>query len=222
MPPIYTKTGDQGETGLLGQVRVSKASARIEAIGAVDELNAAIGVARAILGQGVGTGTASGAYVDVMLRQQPKHLGPNVDTKQDPSQSQDDKLDQWLATLQSHLFSIGAELASPNGGHEDVTEADVVGLEHQIDSWTSELPALTRFILPGGSLAGAELHRARAVCRRAERALVGLNHAEPDRPLRPELLRFVNRLSDALFTAARWVNHQSGVVETIWQGNNHE
>lgn len=200
--PIYTKTGDQGETGLLGKVRVSKASARIEAIGSVDELNATIGVIRSFLAE---RGASSERQAVSSSASQTAHYLLLT------------TYDQWLVELQSHLFAIGAELASPNGGHEDVNESDIVALEQQIDAWTAGLPELTRFILPGGSPIGAELHRARAVCRRAERALVALIAAEPDRPVRPALLKFMNRLSDALFTAARFANHLDKVVETPWQ-----
>ncbi len=199
--PIYTKTGDQGETGLFGKVRLSKASPRIAAIGAIDELNAAIGVVRSLLQR-----TANGERRTADPEQLAADSGLRFAV-----------CDAWLATIQSHLFSIGAELATPNGGHEAVSDADVAALEQQIDRWTSELPELTRFILPGGTVVGAELHRARVIGRAAERAVVALNEAETDRPVRPELLRFLNRLSDALFAAARWVNHLHGVSDTPWE-----
>jgi cob(I)alamin adenosyltransferase len=178
---IYTKTGDDGSTGLLGPGRVSKSDPRVEAYGAVDELNACLGVARALDAQ------------------------------------------RWLESesleIQSKLFNLGAELATTAPAALEklarLGDADVAQLEHWIDRFEAELPALTRFILPGGSALAAELHRARTVCRRAERRLVALKSTEP---VEPRLLIYLNRLADLLFVMARWSNAKAGLKETEWTG----
>jgi cob(I)alamin adenosyltransferase len=179
---IYTKTGDAGQTGLFGGARVSKADPRVAAYGDVDELNSAIGVARA------------------------HGLEP--------------RKDGWLARIQSELFDLGAELATVQKKQSALSsllldEEDVVKLEAAIDELESELEPLKAFILPGGTLAASALHVARTVCRRAERALVALAANEP---LRPEALRYVNRLSDLLFVMARSANHDAQRPDVPWSG----
>jgi cob(I)alamin adenosyltransferase len=177
---IYTKTGDAGETGLFGGGRVSKASARVEAYGDVDELNSAIGVAR---------------------------LYPI-----------DGARDALLGDIQSELFDLGGELAAVPG--KDVIgprigDAEIVRLERAIDAAEEELAPLKTFVLPGGSPGGAHLHLARTVCRRAERAVVALAGGEA---VRPEVLRYLNRLSDLLFVLARLANARAGVADVPWEG----
>jgi cob(I)alamin adenosyltransferase len=179
--PIYTKQGDDGTTGLVGGIRLSKADARFTALGTVDELNATLGLARSLATDGDGR-----------------------------------RMGFWLERLQPRCFELGSELASPGGEHRFVTETDVTELEAQIDAWQTTLPKLTHFILPGGSPLGAELHRTRAVARRAERAVVRLAAATD---VRPVVLKWLNRLSDALFVAARIANHEAGVTETVWEGS---
>jgi len=179
---IYTKTGDDGETGLFGGARVSKASDRVDTYGTVDELNAVLGVAR----------------------------GRTMPTE----------LDGPLARIQSELFTLGAELATVSGKEDKLgiallTEAQVVWLEGAIDAADAPLPPLKTFVLPGGTEAAAALHLARTVCRRAERALVALSTHEP---VRPELVRYLNRLSDLLFTFARRANQLGGVDDVPWVG----
>jgi cob(I)alamin adenosyltransferase len=177
---IYTKTGDDGGTGLFDGTRVSKADPRVAAYGDVDELNAGLGLARAALDD---------AQVSAMLEQ-----------------------------VQRDLFAVGARLADPAKKiAQRVTKAavgsdDIARLEGWIDLLEAELPPLRRFILAGGSPAGAALHVARTVCRRAERAMVGLGSDA----FEPELLVYVNRLSDLLFVMARAVNHRAGTAETEW------
>ena len=177
---IYTKTGDTGQTSLFDNSRVSKADARVDAYGEVDEVNACLGVARS-------------AVVD-----------PDVDA--------------LIEALQKDLFAIGARLADPSARiaarvtKAAVAEADVERLEQAIDRLEAELPPLTRFILPGGSPAGAALHLARTVCRRAERRVVALGSAQVE----PIVIVYLNRLSDLLFVAARAVNHRAGARETEW------
>jgi len=182
---IYTKTGDDGSTGLFGGDRVSKAHPRIEACGAVDELNAALGLAlTADLEQGVR---------DVLLQ------------------------------VQSALFTIGAELASPPPAAQKlaqrnvgITKEDITGLEQAIDRVEAALPTLKQFILPGGSKSAALLHQARAVCRRAERCVVALHR---DQPVDEGILIYLNRLSDLLFTVARDANRRAGIADIPWQPN---
>lgn len=120
----------------------------------------------------------------------------------------------WLEGTQPRCFELGSELASPAGEHRFLTEAEVAALESQIDAWQRSLPELTHFILPGGSRLGAELHRTRAVARRAERAVVRLAVAAD---VRPVVLKWLNRLSDALFVAARVANQEANVTEMVWK-----
>jgi len=179
---IYTKTGDDGTTGLLGAGRVSKDDPRIESYGTVDELNAVLGLARA--------------------------AGLDADA------------DALVARLQGDLFAVGAALADPDPAgkfHNAVKDGLAARLESEIDRLEAELAPLTRFILPGGSPAAAQLHLARTICRRAERLVVRLAH-RPDGAVPPNLVAYLNRLSDFLFVLARAVNHRSGVGDTPWAG----
>lgn len=180
---IYTKTGDSGQTGLLGGSRVSKASRRIEAIGAVDEANAAFG-------------TVFGAPAPVAAR---------------------------ICWIQSRLFDVGAELASPPGGrvaHALLSKDHTAELEASIDAMDALLPPLQYFILPGGSAPASALHVARTTVRRAERTVISLYKSSSD-PARTDLIAFLNRLSDWAFTAARLTNLELGVAEVPWtrEGN---
>jgi cob(I)alamin adenosyltransferase len=132
--------------------------------------------------------------------------------------AKDDDLRQALAAIQEQLFAVGARLADPSVriagrvAKAGVREDDVERLEHLIDRLEAELPPLRRFILPGGGEAGAWLHVARTVCRRAERRVVGLGEGAVE----PVLVRYLNRLSDLLFVMARAANHRQGVPETEW------
>lgn len=182
---IYTKTGDGGETSLFDGTRVSKADGRVEAYGDVDELNAWLGMVRAA---GLPDAPADGVDVaDAIVR------------------------------IQRDLFALGAMLADPAHAIADrvtkaaLGESDVARLESLIDRCEAELPPLRHFILAGGVPAGAALHLARTVCRRAERRIVALAPA-PD----ALAIRYVNRLSDLLFVLARAVNHRARAVETTW------
>ena len=178
-PRIYTRGGDRGETGLIGGQRVPKDHVRVEAYGAVNELNAQLGLVRALV--------------------------------------DDAEMKAVLDAVQHRLFDLGAELATPST--HPVTAALIVpghieGLEHIIDRYQGRLPALRAFILPGGTQAAASLHVARTIARRAERRLVTLARTEP---INPELLRYLNRLSDMLFVLARMANHQAGRPDVIWR-----
>ena len=179
---LYTRTGDAGDTSLFGGGRVPKHHPRVEAYGAVDELNSALGVAIAF------------------LRQR--------------------RLVTALQAIQNELFNIGSELASETGRKADAgrlfldPEAKIATLERLTDEYDARLPALRTFVLPSGSQAGALLHLARTVCRRAERAVVRLSHEEP---VNPDLLKYLNRLSDLLFVLARYVNKAARKPETPWR-----
>lgn len=186
---IYTKTGDGGETGLFGGERVSKASARVDAYGEIDELNSVLGVVRT---NTLGAVAASGG--------------------------EPDDFDTLLATIQSRLFDLGAELANAKGkdlGIPLVDDSDVDAMERAIDAAEKEVEPQKTFILPGGSRMAADLHVARCVCRRAERRLVAFAQ---EAEVRPVLVRYLNRLSDLLFTLARLANARAGVVDVPWVG----
>jgi cob(I)alamin adenosyltransferase len=186
---IYTKTGDKGETGLWGGDRVPKTHPRVAAYGDVDELNSNIGWALSVLGKD-------------------KNLA---------------FLRDCLGRVQEELFMVGALLATPEARRGRLSAPFDKGLpidasarlEREIDEMTAVLKPLKTFILPGGSLAGACLHMARSVCRRAERSAVALS--QTDR-LPEGLIVYLNRLSDHLFTAARWANAKAKCSETPWLG----
>lgn len=181
---IYTKTGDAGTTALGTGERVPKTSPRIAAYGTVDETNAVIGVARTQL---------AGAEPDV---------------------------DAMLLRVQNDLFDLGADLCVPDKGQKlpyeplRIADTQVARLESEIDQMNSELEPLRSFILPGGSPAGAALHVARTVSRRAERKMVELA-ALPDEPVSAAALKYINRLSDFLFVASRYVNNR-GKGDILW------
>ncbi len=181
---IYTRGGDRGETGLLGGDRVPKSDPRVEAYGSVDELNAALGLALARDAEGA------------------------LDRDE-------------LTRVQEDLFAIGARLAASDpdralerGTIPELDPTRVEELERWIDRLDEILPPLDAFVLPGGSPVGAQLHVARTVCRRAERAIVRLREADSE--LDEGVIPYVNRLSDLLFTLARSVNHRAGTPEARW------
>jgi cob(I)alamin adenosyltransferase len=185
---VYTRTGDRGETALVGGARVPKDAARIEAYGTVDELNAALGLAR--------------AFNVERLEQGEGHRW----------------LDEVLRRLQNELFDLGSELATPEDavyeGMHRIGDPQVRELEKLIDHCQKELPPLKSFVLPGGGRIGAALHQARTICRRAEREILRLSRAEP---LAEWPLRYVNRLSDLLFVLSRWVAKRLGEPEYLWE-----
>jgi len=182
---IYTRGGDAGETVLIGGVRVRKSDPRVAAYGRVDELGAAIGLALALDG----------------------HAG-HLDADR-------------VRAIQEDLFTIGARLAAAEparalekGTIPTLDAARIETLERWIDEMDEELPALDAFVLSGGSPAGAQLHVARTVCRRAERRIVGLLDDQPD--LARVIVPYLNRLSDLLFTLARFANARAGSPEPAW------
>lgn len=185
---IYTKTGDRGDTHLVGGQRVGKDDLRIECYGTVDELNSVIGMA--------------------------------VVSVQEARVSALQPLAAVLLRVQHELFNLGSILATlPEDvmpQQPRVTEAEIRALEADIDSMNADLPPLRSFVLPGGSRLNAELHQARTVCRRAERLLVRLFRAAPVDEVN---IRYLNRLSDALFVWSRWANLKLGAAEVLWQPN---
>ena len=174
---IYTRTGDQGMAGLVDGSRVSKSSARMAAIGEVDEANSALGVALTLVA--------------------------------------DDGHRRRLQVIQNELFDLGADVATPGEieGALRITAGQVERLEREIDAVNADLSPLTSFILPGGSPAAAAVHLARAIVRRAERAMVALNEAEP---INRDALAYVNRLSDHLFVTARQLAAGEG-GDVLWR-----
>lgn len=172
---IVTRTGDDGTTGLANGERVEKTHPRVEAFGAVDETNSAVGW---VLAEG----------------------------------GMEDSLRASLERIQHDLFEVGAELSLP--GHRCVTAEHVARLETELDALNAMLPPLKEFVLPGGNRPAAACHLARTFCRRAERRAWALAKTAE---LNPELMRYLNRLSDFLFVAARVLARRSGGVETLWR-----
>lgn len=172
---IYTRTGDDGSTGLGDGTRVGKDSARVTAYGTVDEANSAIGVLLAV---------------------------PSVA----------DDIRALLTTVQHQLFDLGGELCIP--GHAAITGDDVEALERQLDHYNDDLPPLKDFILPAGGEAASRCHLARTIVRRAERETVTLARRDA---VRPEAIRYLNRLSDLLFVLARVLARADGQGEVLWK-----
>ena len=171
---IYTKLGDAGETHLGDMSRVPKTHPRIEAYGAVDELNAQIGLALTVDGM-------------------PQRYGA------------------WLRRIQNDLFDVGADLSVPEGGERErlrVRAEQVDWLEEACDELNAQLKPLRSFVLPGGTPAAAQLHVCRTVCRRAERRALQVEDGNP------EVLRYLNRLSDLLFILSRGANRGE---EPLWE-----
>ncbi|MBI3288095.1 MAG: cob(I)yrinic acid a,c-diamide adenosyltransferase [Elusimicrobia bacterium] len=186
---IYTRTGDKGSTGLFGGDRVPKSHPRVASYGDIDELNSSLGLARAAL-----AGEAKLTSIDAALER-----------------------------VSAECFVIGALLATPADKLKKLSAPFDAGLpedapkrlESEIDAWDKDLSPLKTFILPGGGPAGSALHLARAVSRRAERAVVELSQREP---VPAGVIVYLNRLSTWLFVAARWVNRATGHAETPWIG----
>ncbi len=187
---IYTRQGDRGETRLAGGQRVTKDSPRIECYGAVDELNALVGMA-CVTAEEAATGEPAIGLLAAILKR-----------------------------VQHELFNLGSILATlPEDVHPRqarITAADIAQLEREIDGMNEPLPPLRSFVLPGGTRLNAELHLCRTVCRRAERRCVSLSKVE----MAPEeAVRYLNRLGDAFFVWSRWASHTLGVAEVLWDPN---
>jgi cob(I)alamin adenosyltransferase len=185
---VYTRRGDQGETDLVGGRRVPKDDPRIDAYGTVDELNAILGVVRAV-NTGASRRLAAARELDGILRR-----------------------------LQNELFDLGAELATPPEdfvpGMVRVGTAEVTALERLLDGCQRDLAPLKSFVLPGGGQVSAFLHVARTVCRRAERDVLRLMRVAE---VGPWPLAYLNRLSDLLFVLSRWIGHHLGEAEFLWE-----
>src|SRR2546428_8250329 len=185
---IYTRTGDAGDTALVGGRRVPKDAARVEAYGTIDELNSVIGLARVFNAERLSKGKAY-RWLDGVFRQ-----------------------------IQNELFDLGSELATPDDaayeGMHRVGEAEVKALEALMDQCQKDLAPLKSFVLPGGGRVGGFLHQARTVLRRAVRRILALSRVEPigDWPL-----KYVNRLGDLLFVLSRWVGKHLGETEYLWE-----
>jgi len=182
MTSIYTKTGDGGDTSLFGGGRVGKEDVRVDAYGQVDELNAAVGLARSM------------------------NLG---------------EMDALAGRIQDQLFTLGAVLATPAGTKAAANVPPLKPewaseMERAIDAFDKEITGLSTFILPAGTQAAAALHLARTVCRRAERRVVPLLRAGK---VGSDVVVYLNRLSDLLFTMARVANHRAGVKDVPWRPN---
>lgn len=180
---LYTRTGDDGSTGLFGGSRTHKDSLRVATYGTVDELNSVLGMA------------VCAAADDAV---QP--------------------IRDMLIQMQSRLFDLGADLATPMQGENAkqtvrIVDRHVEELEQWIDRVSGELPAMTHFILPGGSELAARLHMARCVARRAERLVVTLNR---EQLLGDSVVPYINRISDLLFAMARWANLLQGIDDVPW------
>jgi len=210
---LYTRRGDGGETGLFAPGRVRKDSLRVEAYGALDELNAVLGLAAALCRR---SSEAS------------EGMAGAADLAEDPKSAREQALREaadmaemagLCRRLQGEIFDLGSYLAAPDaalrakGGIAEPRDEDIAALERHIDGFEAELTPLRRFILPGGSQIAAVLHMARTVCRRAERRCVSLHSAEP---LHPAALGYLNRLSDLLFVMARAVNQRNGFADQEW------
>lgn len=190
---LYTRTGDDGTTSLFSGTRVSKNHPRIEAYGCVDELNAAVGMAAAAFSRADPHAPAGwSAYA--------RRTG------------------EILHAVQSRLFDLGADLATPPGGRNEeriqrVDDAAVAEAERWIDETELGNVPIRTFVLPGGSEEAARLHVARTVCRRAEREVIRLAQTEP---VGEPVIRFLNRVSDLMFAMARRANRERGVPDVPW------
>jgi cob(I)alamin adenosyltransferase len=185
---VYTRTGDRGETSLVGGKRVPKDSPRIDAYGTIDELNSIIGLARVFNEENLDAGEAH-------------HF-----------------LDEVLCKIQDELFDLGSELATApeffQEGMFRVSQTEIKNIEKLIDKCQENLQPLESFILPGGGRIGAYLHQCRTVCRRAEREILRLSREET---ISEWPLKYVNRLSDLFFVLSRWISKETGEREYLWQ-----
>jgi len=185
---VYTRTGDRGETSLVGGKRVPKDSPRIDAYGTIDELNSIVGLARVFNEESLDAGEAHRF------------------------------LDEVLCRLQDELFDLGSELATPpeffQPGMYRVGDDEIARIEKLIDKCQEDLEPLNSFVLPGGGRIGAYLHQCRTVCRRAEREILRLSRTED---INDRAIKYVNRLSDLFFVLSRWIAKQTGEPEFLWQ-----
>lgn len=184
---IYTKTGDTGMTSLASGERVPKHHVRVELYGTIDELNSALGLAIALLGDPAG-------------KEDLLHFAHELQEQQ-----------SLLFDLGSELAGY-----RPASGAGAIVEGDILSLESSIDRMSSHLAPLRSFILPGGTASAAQLHVARTICRRAERQMTALRETQPD-AVQEQALVYINRMSDYLFASARYANHMGGIADKAWK-----
>jgi cob(I)alamin adenosyltransferase len=193
---VYTRTGDQGETALVGGTRVPKNHIRIASYGTVDELNSVLGLVQSFLNFG--------------------SQDPSAEELQNQAALKEFSVD--IARCQNHLFNIGADLATPAKHRWEnmirVGNTDIKWLEDKIDQMNEVLPPLKDFIIPGGHPVEGFLHQARTVCRRAERDVLSLMQEEA---IEPDCMQYLNRLSDYLFVASRWIGNIHNSIESTWK-----
>lgn len=189
MAKLYTRTGDDGTTSLFDGSRVAKDHIRVTAYGEVDELSATLGLAASALGAL-------------------------------PTRPEWTMLRERIATIQSELFTLGADLATPPTANEakqkrvpHIGPVEIARLESWIDDAVAPVTPLTTFVLPGGGVAASHFHVCRTVCRRAERAVITLSH---EAPINPNIVIYLNRVSDLCFAWARFANHAEGVADVPW------
>ncbi|MCE9619779.1 MAG: cob(I)yrinic acid a,c-diamide adenosyltransferase [Planctomycetes bacterium] len=185
---LYTKSGDDGTTGLFSGARVSKDHQRIESYGTIDEFNASLGMCCSAC---------------------------------DKHNALHKRLLEIFAILQSRMFDIGADLATPEGANNEgkikrISSEDVAEIEGWIDEVDAQNTPLKAFVMPGGTELASRIHLARTICRRAEREMIRLSHGES---LGSNLVIYVNRVSDFLFAAARLANKQAGVQDVPWMSS---
>ncbi len=187
---VYTRSGDKGQTSLVGGIRVEKDCQKLESYGTVDELICLVGTARTVLDE-----KKNGLPLKVVV-----------------------ELEKSLRRIQSRLFDVGSILATPAGqiysGMPELNEDDSRELEREMDRMQKSLQPLKSFVLPGGSMANALLHQCRAVCRRAERDILRLAKQES---VDGNLIKYMNRLSDLFFVMSRYASHMAQVQEYLWE-----
>tara|TARA_B100002052_G_scaffold46434_1_gene39293 strand:+ start:3047 stop:3667 length:621 start_codon:yes stop_codon:yes gene_type:complete len=187
---VYTRVGDSGSTSLVGGQQVFKDNVRIEAYGEIDELNAIIGGCKYEVDSKIDKYNDLKCISDILYR------------------------------IQHELFNVGTTLATLpedlNDNMPCIRDEDITRLENELDKFNQSLPILRSFVLPGGSSINIWLHKARTVCRKAERRCVTLSN---NTELEPNVIRYLNRLSDALFVWSRWANHIEGCEENLWNPN---
>jgi cob(I)alamin adenosyltransferase len=186
---VYTRTGDSGESSLVGGKRLPKDDQRFEAMGTVDELNAYVGNAATIL----------------------------INSKNESDDKSEEAMSQILLSIQNELFSICSILATPAEtpyeGMPEISPTQIEAIESYIDSYQNEVGPLKGFTLPGGTMENAALHQCRTICRRAEREIIRLSRKEK---VTPAILMYINRLSDLFFVLSRYVMKRAGKQEQIW------
>lgn len=191
---VYTRTGDQGMTSLVGGIRIDKASVRLESYGTIDELSSQLGLLAAMIQSSKGNASeeCTAEYDDIC---------------------------NMIERIENTLFNLGSYLATdttqtPLYDSAKINPEEITILEEKIDTITPMLPTLHSFVLPGGTMAASQAHVCRTVCRRAERCIVALTH---EAEINPDVIRYVNRLSDYLFVLARHLNALAKEKEKIWR-----